>query len=57
MDAWVTDDVAAEATYGHIRWWDTGVVTDMSRLFCGFSDPLCTATTQKQSFNDDISHW
>ena len=46
VDAWVTNSTAATATYGHIKWWDTGEVTDMSNLFYG-----------KSSFNDDITHW
>ena len=46
VDAWVADPTAAEATYGHIRDWDTSSVTDMSELFSG-----------KTTFNDDISGW
>ena len=46
VNAWVTNPTAATATYGHIKWWDMGDVTDMSYLFYG-----------KSSFNDDITHW
>ena len=31
--AWLSDPVAAEATYGHISTWETGGVTDMEELF------------------------
>ena len=44
--AWLSDASAAEATYGLISTWDTGGVTDMSKLFQGAS-----------SFNEDISAW
>ena len=58
VDTWVIDPAAAEATYGHIKWWDTGAVTDMSYLFCGDSaDPQCTAPAQKRSFAGDLAHW
>ena len=33
VDLWVSDQAAAEATYGHINGWDTSSVTDMSTLF------------------------
>ena len=46
VSAWLNDRSGAEATYGHISTWETGGVTDMSRLFFGAS-----------SFNDDISAW
>ena len=56
MDAWVNYPAAAEATYGHIKWWDTGAVKDMSFLFCAYSDYyLCTA--QKATFESDLAHW
>ena len=44
VDAWVNDPAAAEATYGHIKWWDTGAVTDMSD-FC------------PSWFQGDLAHW
>ena len=60
VDAWVMEPAAAEATYGHIKWWDTGAVADMSYLFCGDSDDftsLCTAAAQKATFDEDLTHW
>ena len=59
VDAWVSNRTAAAATYGHIKFWDTQYVTDMSYLFCGEPNfPQCTATAQKQSYSwDDLSHW
>ena len=58
VSAWVNDPAAAEATCGHIKWWDTGAVTDMSLLFCGTSlFQQCTATDQKQLFASDLAHW
>ena len=44
--AWLSDSAAAEATYGHISTWETGGVTDMSRLF-----------ENELSFNEDIGAW
>ena len=44
--AWLSDATAAEAKYGHISTWETGEVTDMSRLFA-----------YESSFNDDIGAW
>ena len=34
VDMILTDPSVGLATYGHIKWWDTGAVTDMSYLFC-----------------------
>ena len=34
--AWLANRATAEATYGHISRWETGGVTDMSYLFCGY---------------------
>jgi hypothetical protein len=47
---------AAEATYGHISTWETGGVTDMSRLFCAESLNGCVGSAAA-SFNEDISVW
>ena len=44
----------AEATYGHISTWETGGVTDMDYLFCGYGSNCNTAAA---SFNDDITAW
>ena len=46
VNAWIADPTAAEATYGHIRDWDTSAVTNMDWAFYN-----------KDSFNDDISSW
>jgi surface protein len=46
VDAWVSDQVAAEVTYGHISDWFTGDVTSMAQLFWN-----------KASFNEDITGW
>ena len=54
--AWLSDATAAEATYGHISTWETSGVTDMSYLFCAWtndddaSSGYCT--TIASSFND-----
>ena len=58
--AWLSDATAAEATYGHISTWETGGVTDMTYLFCGYWQNrgqyiLCNPAAA--SFNDDISAW
>ena len=45
-DEWVAQPAAAGTKYGHISWWDTQLVTDMSHLFLS-----------KSTFNDDLSHW
>jgi len=46
VGAWLSNPTFAEAIYGHISRWETGGVTDMSRLFNGAS-----------SFNEDIGAW
>ncbi|GMI24628.1 hypothetical protein TeGR_g681 [Tetraparma gracilis] len=46
VDVWVSDQVAAEVTYGHISDWFTGDVTSMAQLFWN-----------KASFNEDITGW
>jgi surface protein len=46
LTAWGSDSAAAEATYGHISTWETGGVTDMSKLF-----------QNALSFNEDIGAW
>ena len=59
--AWLADATAAAATYGHISTWETSGGTDMSYLFCAWtndddaSSGYCTAIAS--SFNDDISAW
>ena len=50
--AWLANATAAEATYGHISTWETGGVTDMSKLFCASS--YWCGTTAVASFNEDI---
>jgi surface protein len=59
--AWLADATAAEATYGHISTWATGGVTDMSYLFCGYSDYSGWSSdgcnTAAASFNEDIGAW
>ena len=44
----MTNSTAARATYGDMVWWDTGAVTDMSYIFCGYGNDIpfiypCTA--------------
>ncbi len=46
LNLWFSDRSAALAEYGHISYWDTSNVTDMSRAFKGRSD-----------FNDNIQSW
>ena len=55
VDAWLADATAAEATYGHISTWETGGVTDMSKLFKACYWVSCIAAAV--SFNEDISGW
>ena len=64
VDLSLTDPGTGTATYGEMKWWDTGAVTDMSYLFCGwdgsYSDESekCTSTTEKQEqFDFHVSHW
>ena len=46
VDLWFSDQLAAQAIYGHISNWCTSNVTNMSALFQG-----------KESFNQDIGNW
>merc|ERR1712032_353292 len=46
VNFWIYFRESAEATYGHIKDWDTSHVTHMSELF-----------TDNNHFNDDISAW
>ena len=46
VDLWLTDEVSAEATYGHISDWSVSSVTNMCHLFYS-----------AVSFNGDISAW
>ena len=39
--SWRNDPVSAEATYGHIRSWNTASVTDMSSSKSGVTDASC----------------
>jgi hypothetical protein len=60
VTAWFDDRSGAEATYGHISAWETGVVTEMSWLFCASSYDYSGygyCNTAASSFNDDISAW
>ena len=56
VDAWLSNPAAAEATYGHISTWETGGVTDMSRLFCAHSS-WSSCNSAAASFNEDIGAW
>jgi surface protein len=56
VDAWLSNSAAAEATYGHISTWETGGVTDMSFLFCGYQHTMY-CNTAAASFNEDIGAW
>ena len=55
--AWLSHSASAEATYGHISTWETGGVTDMSRLFCADAEYCWNSNTAAASFNEDISAW
>ena len=46
VNLWMTDEQAAEKTYGNITDWDVSEVPDLSSLFYG-----------KAGFNADISSW
>lgn len=48
---WFSNQSMAEATYGHISFWDTSQVTDMSSLFFDTNDFL------EFGFNEDLSNW
>ena len=48
---------AAEITYGHISDWETSQVTNMEKLFYGYTDLGGRGDANMQSFNDDISRW
>ena len=56
--AWLSGDTA---TYGHISTWETGGVTDMNNLFCGYecdgSSWCSDCNSAAASFNEDISAW
>ena len=61
--AWMSDTSAAEATYGHIRSWDTSQITDMTHLFCGCPSGGCDSYWSEfcdsayDTFNEDIGAW
>ena len=46
VDEWIANSTDANETYGHIKVWDTSLITDMSSLFY-----------DKTTFNEDISEW
>ncbi len=46
VNAWVSNETEAKATYGDIKTWDVSTVTNMNGLF-----------GSKRTFNDDISAW
>ena len=46
VNLWVSDQSAAESTYGNISEWDVSDVTNMFELFKG-----------QANFNDDIGNW
>ena len=54
--AWFDDRRGAEATYGHISTWETGGVTDMSFLLCGYQHTMY-CNTAAASFNEDMGAW
>jgi surface protein len=57
----MSDEAAAQATYGHISSWDVSRITDMKCLFS--ADPWCElyggggSTTGKDMCNPDIGSW
>jgi len=58
--AWLSDETAAEATYGHISTWETSGVTDMAMLFCRLGASISSSPCvlpESSYFNDDISAW
>ena len=70
VDLWLSDEAAAEDTYGHISEWDVSSVTDMSNLFsfeCCFNSDISSWDVSsvtnmimifaESSFNGDISSW
>ena len=59
-DAWCAAPTAAAAIYGPIRLWDISQVTDLSWVFCAYSDYRYTSrgcNPACSSFNSDISGW
>ena len=58
VTAWCSDEAAAEATYGPISTWNTGAVTDMSKLFApSVFGGYCGSGNTWNNFNADISEW
>ena len=53
VNAWVIAPAATEAMYGHIKWWDTGAVTDMTNLF----ENTAGSQHPKATFQEDLAHW
>ena len=51
VDAWVSNQSSATATYGAINTWNTSAVTDMSNLFSK------SRNSNMSGFNSDISNW
>ena len=54
---WFSSRSAAESMYGHISTWETGAVTDMSKLFCDVSHWSDCVGPAAASFNEDIGAW
>ena len=50
VHSWCNDSSIAEATYGHIKDWDTSGVTTMHSLFYFYCPTL-------SSFDEDLSQW
>lgn len=64
VNMWKSNKRRCELTFGHISYWDTSQVTDMSRLFFNDSSPKLQYRSLMQSpfpvtepFNSDISRW
>ena len=54
--SWCNNPTSAEATYGHIRAWNTGSVTSTHKLFYYYTGNGGHCSSG-QSFNGDVSGW
>jgi len=56
VKVWLTNSTTATKQYGHIRTWNTSLVTDMSCLFAYWYQ-YSFSEQESASFNDDLFLW